>query len=90
MKRNIGRKFLVGLIVFTLLLAGSICLIVSKQYEQRTIEKYEYIGFSLTDSASALIDGDRVEKYLETGEPDDYYREMIHQLSLLADAFEPQ
>ena len=87
MKRKIGRKFLVWLIVFTLVLAGGICLVVAKQFERRTIEKYETIGVSLTNGVAALIDGDRILNYMQTKQPDDYYWKMEEQLNLLRDAF---
>ena len=90
MKRNIGRKFLAGLIIFTLVLAGSICLIASRQFELRTIERYEDLGLSLPNCVAALVDGNKIEHYLETGKPDEYYQEMVDQLSLIRDAFDPK
>ena len=90
MRKSIGGKLLIALIIFTLLLGGCICLVVSRRFEQRTIEKYEYVGQSLTGTLAEVIDGERAVAYLETGEKDDYYREIEALVISLADQFEPE
>ena len=89
MKKSIGKRLLIGLIVFTLLMAGSICLFVSRLFENRTIAKYEYAGSALTNSLAELIDGEKAVSYLETGEQDDYYDQIQRLIVSLKNQFNP-
>ena len=74
-KKSLGKTLLAGLIVFTLLLACFVCLVAGQLIERQTIEKYAYVGSSLTEALAGLINGDRAVGYLQTREKDDsYYR----------------
>ncbi len=75
-RKHIGAKQLIGLVVFALLLATSICALVAHQFRRRTIDQYNFLGASLTQTLATQIDGARAAEYLVTGEKDDYYYEI--------------
>ena len=90
MRKSIGRTLIVGLILLTVLMTVSACVVVSRRIDRLTIEKYDYVGQSLTGSLADMIDGDRAVAYLETGERDDYYDEVLTLLRTLSDRFESE
>ncbi len=87
MKRSIGRKFLIGLAGFMMVLAIGLCALASWFFVRKTVQKYEYIGNSLTDSIADVVDGDQVGTYLETGQPDEYYDQVLSAINILHDNF---
>ena len=49
-------------------------------FRKRTLEKYEYVGTAITGTIADRLDGDKVISYLETGEVDEYYEEVLKEL----------
>ncbi len=90
MKQSIQTKLLFRLIVFTVLLSGGFCVLVSYGYYRNTSKQYEYLGDALTGSMAAMISGDRAEDYLESREKDDYYQTVGRAIYRLDQEFETQ
>ncbi|MBO6214685.1 MAG: SpoIIE family protein phosphatase, partial [Lachnospiraceae bacterium] len=79
-RTTISRRLLCMMMVMgVLLIAGSaIAIIIGNGVEVDNV--YEQTAFGYTRAAVDLIDGDKVKKYLETGEVDDYYLEIERYL----------
>ena len=89
MRKSISKKLLSGLIIFTLILAVGICAFAAMFFRKRTLEKYEYVGTAITGTIADRLDGDKVISYLETGEVDEYYEEVLKELDIMQSRFEP-
>ena len=87
MKKSISRKFLIGLVIFSIVLAVVLCVLISYFFTIRTIQKYEYIGTSLTQSIASRIDGDRINDYIANG-PDEEYNEVLDEINKMHDSFQ--
>ena len=87
MKQSISRRFLIGLIIFTIALTTCMSVVIALFFVRRTQEKYEYIGTSVTETIAARIDGDKIAYYLETDQPDDYYDDVLDQINTINDTF---
>ena len=67
---------------FSLLAAVLILVIgfvVADRYINGAMGNYQDTAYAYTKSTAELIDGDKIESYLETGEKDEYYTE-IHKI----------
>jgi len=82
-KRRLGRKIIAGYIVAAVLLILLISFMVGQQYWTERMGEYNNLAFSYADIAAEYIDGDRVKGYLETGEQDDYYWQVMEFLSII-------
>ena len=81
MRRGIKKKFIYALTLFSGLLTVCLCLVMGNYLRQYTIEKYEYIGTAMTQTIANDVNGDKIAEYLETGEPDEYYDEVLHDIN---------
>ena len=72
-KTGIGKKYLISLIISTIVLAACVCTVVSLIFRARIMERYEYVGFSVSDYVASNISGDTVLRFLETNEADNDY-----------------
>lgn len=72
---------LLGFSVLALVLVVVISLVVGAQYVQKEMENSENMAFSYTKAAADYIDGDKITYYLETGEKDEYYYEILDYLN---------
>ncbi len=75
-------KILRNYVVMAMVLMVSISLAVSLRYRSEIIGQYRNMALSYAKIVAAYIDGDRVEGYLETGERDAYYEEVMDFLNL--------
>ena len=77
---SLAKKTFLGLIGLSMLLVISITVFVSTNYNKRTEEKYQYVGYSITRTTASMINGDKVLNYNETKEPDDYYYKILNYM----------
>lgn len=89
MKTGISKKLLIGLLIFTIVVTVFICSIVAISFDSKIIERYTDLGTSITSSLAARIDGDRIEGYLQSGEPDLYYNEVLKFIDGMHEHFHP-
>ena len=84
-KAGIRRKVLVRLFIFVIaivILAGGL---TGYRYYRAEINQYETQIYGYLRTASDLIDGDRIEGYLQTLTPDDYYETILDYLTKTRD-----
>ena len=67
--------------VLALALIVIISLVVGTKYVDKEMENYKKMAFAYTKSAAELIDGDKIAYYLETGEKDEYYYQILEFFS---------
>ena len=67
--------------VLALALIVIISLVVGTKYVDKEMENYKKMAFAYTKSAAELIDGDKIAYYLETGEKDEYYYQILEFLN---------
>jgi len=78
MKRShLSNKILIGCGVFAAALILCTCFAVGGAYWNEKMDEYGSLAFSYARIAAQYIDGDRVAGYAETGEEDDYYRQVM-------------
>lgn len=68
---------LVGFLLLTLILVLVISFVVGIQYYQKEMNNSSNTAFTYTKAAAEYIDGDKIEGYLETGQKDEYYYEIL-------------
>ena len=77
---NLNIKFTIGILLLALALSISMFSVTYFSYRDANMEKYRRIVSASAQMAATLIDGDKVEKYLETGLGDEEYFEMYREL----------
>ena len=76
-KRNsIGRRTLVGIIVFALVIVIAVSVPVCYGYYLLTVNHYQEDTISAAGITAHAIDGDRIAEYVEKGQKDEYYGDM--------------
>jgi sigma-B regulation protein RsbU (phosphoserine phosphatase) len=75
-KRMLSEKFLISLIILTLVICLSVSTLVTILYYKNQIREYGATAFALARTTADTIDGDRIQGYLDTLEKDDYYDEV--------------
>jgi len=58
-----------------------ISFVVADQYIRKEMGNYRDTAFAYTESMAEMIDGDKIAHYLETGEKDEYYDEVLSYLN---------
>lgn len=76
-------KMTAGLVVMAIALIASITLTISILYRDQMEKQYSDNAFNQASIAANIIDGDRIYKYYQTGEKDDYYQEIYDQLLIM-------
>ena len=76
-KHSLKKSVITGIIVLAVILTAGTNMIVGLQYRDRKIEDSSDLAFSYTRAAAAFIDGDRIQRYLETNTKDPYYEEVM-------------
>ncbi|MCR5099557.1 MAG: SpoIIE family protein phosphatase [Lachnospiraceae bacterium] len=66
-KISLGKKFLLSLLISTIILSVIICTVVSLIFRKRIMERYEYVGFSVSDYVASMMNGSIVEHFKEEG-----------------------
>ena len=72
---SLTKKFIFGILSFTLLLFNIVSLIVTYDLAKRVEYEYSYYGFAATQSLASFFEGDRIAAYLDTRNTDSYYEE---------------
>lgn len=67
--------------VLALVLIVVISLVVGVQYVQKEMDNTKNTAFAYTKAVAEYIDGDRIKEYVESGEKDDYYYEILDFLN---------
>ena len=76
-KHSLKKSVMTGIVVLAVILTVGTNLIVGLQYRDRKIEDSSDLAFSYTRAAASFIDGDRIQRYLETNTKDPYYEEVM-------------
>ena len=82
-KRNntIAKRAVVSLILVAILIATFTCFGIAIRYNFEMKKSYKNFALSYTHLASEYIDGDTVQKYVETNEKDEYYEDVMEMLN---------
>lgn len=67
--------------ILGVVLIAVLSFVVADQYIRKEMGNYRDTAFSYTNSAAEIIDGDKISHYLETGEKDEYYEEILSYLN---------
>lgn len=76
-KHSLKKSVMTGIVVLAVILTAGTNLIVGLQYRDRKIEDSSDLAFSYTRAAAEFIDGDSIQRYLETNTKDPYYEEVM-------------
>ena len=76
-KISLSRKMIKSLIVLALLLVILAGTLVAVQYYYAQLRRYSNQAFDFSRSAADFIDGDKIAGYVETGEKDEYYYDVL-------------
>ena len=72
---------LLSFTILAVVLVLVISLVVGDRYIRGEMENCRTTAYAYTKSAAELIDGDKIAHYLETGEKDEYYYEILDFLN---------
>jgi len=79
-KLHLQPKLLLGLVIMAVVLVLGLAPSISHLYRVRMEEYYTALAFNQASITAEYIDGDKIEKYYQTGEKDEYYAEVAHYL----------
>ena len=80
-RRKLQTTVLMSFTLLAVVLIIVISFVVGDRYIQGEMENCRTTAYAYTKSAAELIDGDKIAYYLETGEEDDYYYEVLDFLN---------
>ena len=80
---RIRGKIMYTLFIFSIIISIAIGLITWYGYNLVVMRFCNIYAFSHAHSLSSMIDGDRIAHYLETGEEDEYYKQMKERIDVL-------
>lgn len=80
-KHSLKKSVMTGIVVLAVILTAGTNLIVGLQYRDRKIKDSSDLAFSYTRAAADFIDGDSIQRYLETNTKDPYYEEILEFLN---------
>ena len=72
-RNSIGRRTLVGIIVFALVIVIAVSVPVCYGYYVLTVKHHQEDTISYAGITAHAIDGDRIAEYADTGQKDEYY-----------------
>lgn len=76
-RKNLTFKALISFLLLAVLIILFTCFAIAVRYVSVTEENYQGLTYGYTRAAADYIDGDTIQKYLETGEKDDYYETIL-------------
>ena len=79
-KKSLQTKAFHSMIIFSAALIVFICAGVGVSYYFQVMDNYRQIMFGYTRTAAELLNGDKVEQYLNTKEKDEYYEAVQSRL----------
>jgi sigma-B regulation protein RsbU (phosphoserine phosphatase) len=80
-RRKLQTTVLMSFTLLAVVLIIVISFVVGDRYIHGEMENCRTTAYAYTKSAAELIDGDKIAYYLETGEKDDYYYEILDFLN---------
>ena len=80
-KHKLQNTVLMSFSLLAIVLILVIGFVVSDRYIRGEMENCRTTAYAYTKSAAELIDGDKIAHYLETGEKDEYYYEILDFLN---------
>ena len=80
-RRKLQTTVLMSFTLLAVVLIIVISFVVGDRYIQGEMENCRTTAYAYTKPAAELIDGDKIAYYLETGEEDDYYYEILDFLN---------
>ena len=82
MKKNktLTGKVIRGVILVVEFMMVILCIGITIRYYFETKSTYKKNAFGLTRTAAEYIDGDTIQKYLDTNEKDEYYENVLKYL----------
>ena len=78
--RGLRKKLILGFFLYENLLIIYIGFVVGYAFYNYRVKENQKVVYEYLKSASEYIDGDKISKYIETGEPDKYYDEVLRFL----------
>ena len=81
-RTSLNKKVLEKIVLFAVVLVIATGALVCIQYYFSQKQNYSKQAFDFARTAANIIDGDRVLEYVETGEKDDYYYEILDFLNV--------
>ncbi|MDO4733137.1 MAG: SpoIIE family protein phosphatase [Bacillota bacterium] len=86
MKRTtLQNKLLKTITLFVLILILGTNLIIGLHYWRERMDDYSSVAFSYARAMAKYIDGDKISEYLQSGETDDYYDNVLKLLTSFAE-----
>ena len=79
-QRKLENKVVRSFSLLALVLIIIICFVVGDRYINGAMSNYRDIAYAYTKSTASLIDGDTIANYIESGEKDEYYYEILEVL----------
>lgn len=79
--RKLQSTVMLSFMVLAIVLILIISLVVGDRYIRNEMENCRTTAYAYTKSAAEMIDGDKIAGYVETGEKDEYYYEVLHFLN---------
>jgi len=80
-QRKLSTKIFAGYSIFAFFLIVCTCLALGSQFWTVKMEEYNNLAYSYSRTAARYIDGDRVLTYVEIGEKDAYYEQVMDFLN---------
>ena len=80
-KRGIRAKIIIRLFLFAVVIVVLTGVLTGYRYYRLKIQEYTDIVYGYLRSASDIIDGDRIEGYVESQTPDEYYDYVLKYLT---------
>ncbi len=74
---SLRHKILLGILIFAVVIVVAISAPVSMGFYYLKMNEYTEEAFAYSRMAAEIIDGDRIADYVETGEKDDYYNQIL-------------
>ena len=82
-RKKLTTKAILGLIFVLAFIVVFVCIGITLRYIEVFDDSHYGTAFTLTHTASRIIDGDKALGYQETGQTDDYYQQVQEFLELL-------
>lgn len=82
-KRGLKVKISVYISILMCILGSLLIILCYWQVYQGYLNLYRIRGENLVEIAANMVDGDRIGKYLETGQKDEYYEELLQSFNNL-------
>ena len=80
-RRKLTTKALIACVILAIAIIVFTCLGIILRYYAETKENYRQLAFGYTKAAADMIDGDRIQGYLDSGEKDEYYDRVMKFLN---------